>query len=62
VKEFQRRNGLKADGIVGKLTLTALEGFVERNPALETPSPLAEDAINRFNASAPVSLKTTVYL
>ena len=62
VKEFQRRNGLKADGIVGKLTLAALEGFIQRNPALEAPSRSTEDAINRFNAAAPVSQKTTVYL
>ena len=62
VKEFQKRNGLKADGIVGKLTLDALDRFIERNPALEAPSPLSEAAINEFNAAAPVSEKRTVYL
>jgi peptidoglycan hydrolase-like protein with peptidoglycan-binding domain len=62
VKDFQQRNGLKVDGIVGPKTLDKLEQIIERNPSLEAPDPLQELAVNAFDASAPASQKRSVHL
>lgn len=44
IKKFQKKAGLKADGIVGRMTLTALENLIEQNSDLETPCPIQHSA------------------
>ena len=61
VMEFQRRNGLKADGIVGPKTIDKLEQTIEANPFLEAPDPAQEAAAAQFDRVAPVSQKRSVY-
>jgi peptidoglycan hydrolase-like protein with peptidoglycan-binding domain len=62
VKGFQQRNGLTADGLIGPKTLDALEKIIESNPALESPDPAREVAVNQFDTTAPVHRKRSVYL
>jgi peptidoglycan hydrolase-like protein with peptidoglycan-binding domain len=62
LKEFQQRNSLKADGVVGPKTLDALEMAIKNRPSLEAPDPLVEAAANRADAFAPADRKRSVYL
>lgn len=61
LKDFQRQHQLNPDGIVGPKTLAKLDELVVDNPALESPDPLREAAVNRFDAGAPLNLKRSVY-
>lgn len=44
IKKFQKKAGLKADGIIGRMTLAALETLIAANSDLETPCPLQDAA------------------
>ena len=61
IKDFQRRKGLKADGLVGPKTIDALEQLIEQNPFLEAPDPAQDLASSQFDATAPKSQKRSVY-
>ena len=50
VKKFQAQAGLKADGIVGRLTLTAMDQVLVDKPFLDTASP-ADYSIKVFAGS-----------
>ncbi len=61
VKEFQRRKGLKPDGIVGPRTIEMLEQTIEQNPFLEAPDPAQDLAAAQFDVVAPVGQKRSVW-
>lgn len=42
IKKFQKKWGLKADGVIGRMTLAALENLIAQNSDLETPCPILD--------------------
>ena len=62
VRGFQKDNGLSADGVIGKMTITALESWIQGNYVLETPCPIQDSGARQDDAVQPLSKRRTALI
>ena len=58
VEAFQGKNGLKADGLVGRLTLGKLDAMILENNILESHTDAQREAVTSRNRSLPPPRRT----
>jgi peptidoglycan hydrolase-like protein with peptidoglycan-binding domain len=61
VRDFQQRNGLVADGIAGRATITALDELIVANPMLDTADLAAERLQLAKTMGLPLANKPSAY-
>lgn len=58
VEAFQRKNGLKVDGLVGRMTMGKLDGMIIENNILERHTDAQREAVANRNRNLPLPRRT----
>jgi peptidoglycan hydrolase-like protein with peptidoglycan-binding domain len=61
VKRFQQENGLKPDGIIGKLTMAKLDDMLVKQPCFDSACPITYRARIRAKSSGPPEYRPVFY-